>query len=250
MEGWIKLHRTFLKWEWYDDINTKVLFMHLLLTVNHTSKRWHGIEIGAGQGVYGLPKLSKECGLSISQARTSLNKLKLTGEIAVKSTNKFSLLTIVKWEEYQSDDRQITNELTGNLAVGSQSSDIQIATNKNEKNEKKEGESRADTHDPTPPVQNIEKKVSGMVAVNIQKRLEKGKKISEEEREILEKWWLQQGVQPPPLEQSQAPPDPDKMVKDLKWKRDKWKQILTKDEELILAEYEERMNKNNVLKMA
>jgi len=33
--------------------------------------------------------------------RTALNKLKLTGEITVRSTSKFSLITLVNWEEYQ-----------------------------------------------------------------------------------------------------------------------------------------------------
>ena len=43
--GWIKLHRKFLKWEWYSDINTKSLFLHLLLTANHKDKQWQGITV-------------------------------------------------------------------------------------------------------------------------------------------------------------------------------------------------------------
>ena len=42
MEGWIKLHRQILDWEWYDDINVKVLFLHLLLTANYEDKKWQG----------------------------------------------------------------------------------------------------------------------------------------------------------------------------------------------------------------
>jgi len=34
-----------LDWEWYDDINTKVLFIHLLIKANWKEKKWRGIKI-------------------------------------------------------------------------------------------------------------------------------------------------------------------------------------------------------------
>ena len=34
-EGFILLHRSMLRWEWYGDGNTARLFIHLLLTVNY-----------------------------------------------------------------------------------------------------------------------------------------------------------------------------------------------------------------------
>ena len=40
--GFVKLHRSLLKWEWYDDLNTFKLFMHLLLTVNYYDRQWRG----------------------------------------------------------------------------------------------------------------------------------------------------------------------------------------------------------------
>jgi hypothetical protein len=33
--GYIKLYRSLLKWEWYDDSNVFRVFMHLLLTANY-----------------------------------------------------------------------------------------------------------------------------------------------------------------------------------------------------------------------
>lgn len=30
MQGWIKLHRRFVDWEWYSDIVTKTVFVDLL----------------------------------------------------------------------------------------------------------------------------------------------------------------------------------------------------------------------------
>ena len=40
MEGWVKLHRKFLEWEWYDKSETVHLFLHCLLKANHKDKSY------------------------------------------------------------------------------------------------------------------------------------------------------------------------------------------------------------------
>lgn len=104
MEGWIKMYRKLIEWEWYNDINTKVVFLHLLLTANHKEKKWQGNTILKGQKLTSLEHLSKEVGLSIQQTRTALKKLKSTNEITIKSTNKYTLITIEKYSDYQDKD--------------------------------------------------------------------------------------------------------------------------------------------------
>lgn len=101
MEGWIKLHRKMINWEWYNDINVKVVFLHLLLTANHEDKKWQGIEIKRGQKITSLSHLAEETKLSVKQIRNVLNKLKSTGEITSKGTNKYTIITIVKYNDYQ-----------------------------------------------------------------------------------------------------------------------------------------------------
>ena len=56
--GYVKIYRSLLKWEWYDDVNTCRLFLHLLLTVNYTDGQWHGMTIKAGSRVCSIRKLS------------------------------------------------------------------------------------------------------------------------------------------------------------------------------------------------
>ncbi len=46
--GFILLHRSILRWEWYGDLNTARLFIHLLLTVNYEPQRWQGIAVERG----------------------------------------------------------------------------------------------------------------------------------------------------------------------------------------------------------
>jgi hypothetical protein len=130
-QGWIKIHRKILSWEWYLDINTSRLFIHLLLVANHEKARWQGIDILPGQCVTGRMSLSKQTGLSEQQTRSALNKLKSTNEITIKTTNKYSVITILNWKVYQQDNQQTNQQITNNQPTNNQ----QITTNKNEKND-------------------------------------------------------------------------------------------------------------------
>ena len=48
MDGHIKLYRKFLDWEWYQDINTKVLFIHMLMKANWKDGKFMGTTIPRG----------------------------------------------------------------------------------------------------------------------------------------------------------------------------------------------------------
>lgn len=128
--GWLKLHRSLLEWEWYSDATTFRLFMHILLKANFKKSRFQGFDVPVGGFVSSAKSLAAETGLTNSQVRTSLSKLERTKEIAINTTNKFSIISVVKWYEYQSDDNQI--------AIKSQSSDKQIATEEEGKKERRE----------------------------------------------------------------------------------------------------------------
>jgi len=119
MDGnWITIHRKILDWEWYDDINTFKLFMHLLLTANHKHQPWRGQIIKRGQKLTSRAKLSAETKLSERQVRTSLNHLKSTNEVTIRSTKKQSIITICQYDTYQprkesndqQNDQQSVNE--------------------------------------------------------------------------------------------------------------------------------------------
>lgn len=112
--GWVKLHRRLLDWEWYDDIPVRLVFIHLLLRANHKEKQWRGISIGKGEVVTGRFSLAEEVGLSVQSTRTALNKLKSTNEITIKSTNKYSTISINNWDSYQQDNQQPNKRLTNN----------------------------------------------------------------------------------------------------------------------------------------
>ncbi|MFR9161589.1 MAG: hypothetical protein ACLVJ8_15075 [Ruthenibacterium lactatiformans] len=99
--GFILLHRSILRWEWYGDLNTARLFIHLLLTVNYEPQRWQGIAVERGQRVASLAKLADETGLTVKQVRTALEHLKRTGEVTHKATSKYGLFTVNHYDRYQ-----------------------------------------------------------------------------------------------------------------------------------------------------
>ena len=138
MDGWIKLHRKLLDWEWYDDTNVVRLFLHLLLTVNYEPKKWHGIVIDRGQLVTSADTLAKALGLTARQIRYALEKLQNTREIVTQTSNKYTLITICKFAEYQVnyDDnckqnvKQMSNECNSNVNQMSTTKEIKNIRNK------------------------------------------------------------------------------------------------------------------------
>lgn len=112
--GWVKLHRSFLKWEWYGNVNTKVLFLHLIISANHEDAKWQGITIKRGQLITSVAKLAKEVGLTVRCTRVALSHLKMTNEVTNQSTSSYTILTLQNYEVYQEsdkpNDKRVTNQ--------------------------------------------------------------------------------------------------------------------------------------------
>jgi biotin operon repressor len=71
---------------------------------------FHGKPLKTGQLITGRKKLAIETGMSEQQVRTCLNRLKSTNEITIESTNQYSLITIVKYGEYQFGEDDINQQ--------------------------------------------------------------------------------------------------------------------------------------------
>ena len=135
--GFIKIHRKILSWEWYGDVPTKTVFLHLLLTANYKDHKWQGRLIKRGQVIIGRTKLAKELGLSEQQVRTALKKLENSGEINQLTTNRFTVLTICNYSDYQ-DVQPTSNQPSNQQATNKQPTDNQQTTTIKEVKEEKE----------------------------------------------------------------------------------------------------------------
>ena len=128
--GWVKLHRQLLDWEWYNDVNTTRVFLHLLLVANHKDNNWRGIEIKRGQRLTSVSSLASETHLSIKNIRTSIKRLKSTNEVASYSTAQHTVFTMVNYDLYQDEANEVANK--------GQAKGKQGATNNNDKNDNNE----------------------------------------------------------------------------------------------------------------
>ena len=106
--GYIKLWRRTLDSGLLQHPTAWQLFGYLLLMAN--SKPHKRIIAGVmteskpGEVVTGRERLAEELGLSVQQIRTALNLLKKMEIITIRSTNKYSVITLINWDRYQQQE--------------------------------------------------------------------------------------------------------------------------------------------------
>ena len=114
IEGWVKISRQMIGWEWYSDSVVKSVMLHFILNANFKPTRYRGYDIGVGSLVCRTEETAHELGISVQQFRTAVDKLTRTGEITKNSTNKFTIINVCKYESYQlehkSRQQQATNK--------------------------------------------------------------------------------------------------------------------------------------------
>lgn len=119
-EGYIKISRKMLAWEWFTDEKTVVVFLYCLLKANWKDGRFRGQEIPRGSFVTGRKKIAEALNISEQSVRTALSHLQSTNEITITRTPKGSIITVVKYDEYQTTNQQNTEKSTKNQPTTNQ----------------------------------------------------------------------------------------------------------------------------------
>ena len=70
------------------------------------------VALKPGEFVFGRKVAARETGLSEQTIRTCIATLQKLGNLTITSTNKFSILTIEKWDDYQATNQQATSSAT------------------------------------------------------------------------------------------------------------------------------------------
>ena len=131
MTGWIKIHRSFLTWEWFDKAEMVQVFIYLLLKANHDAKEWRGITIERGQFVTSVARIAQDTRLSTRTVRTCLERLKTTNEVTIETTSKYTLITINKYDIYQ-DMEDVTDKVNDDVCDKQTTNKRQTNDNKQE----------------------------------------------------------------------------------------------------------------------
>jgi DnaD/phage-associated family protein len=95
------------------------------------------VDLKPGQFVFGRSKAASELNLSESTVWRYMKLLEKLDSIALKSNNKFTVVTIGKWGDYQSHDTEGGQQMDNKWTTKEQ----QMDTNKNVKNVKKSSSS-------------------------------------------------------------------------------------------------------------
>ena len=109
-ESFILLYKKMVEWQWYKDANTFRLFIDLLLDANWKDSTVGFQEVKRGQCMTSLKRIHERTGLTYQEIRTSLGKLEISQEINKQTTNRYTVITINKYDDYQKCNKQLTNK--------------------------------------------------------------------------------------------------------------------------------------------
>lgn len=131
MEGWIMLHRKLLDHAIFKNHKLLQVFLYCLLKASHKEHTQlvgdQLVTLQPGQLATGRKAIASKTGLTEQNVRTALNKLEKCGILTIRKTNKFSIVSIVKWNDHQQINQQVTSKQPA--------SNQQVTTNNNVKNE-------------------------------------------------------------------------------------------------------------------
>lgn len=106
-KGYALLHRKIMDVPFYKDAEAAHLWVHLLLRANH-EQTLVSTDVGdviceRGEFITGRNTLAMETGLTADRVKSLLRKFQNLGMITTKSNNRFTVLKVVKYDEYQSN---------------------------------------------------------------------------------------------------------------------------------------------------
>jgi len=115
--GLLKNHKAWAFWTW--------CLMKASYKIHKQIIGFQEIELMPGQFIFGRKKASIELSMSERSIRTCLNFLINSKNLTIKTTNKFSIITICNWNSYQ-DIKSITDQQPTNNRP---TTDQQLTTN-------------------------------------------------------------------------------------------------------------------------
>jgi DnaD/phage-associated family protein len=147
--GWIKLYRKMRQSFVWTDANQLKLWLLLLMKASHEPRRFlfngQQLDLSSGQMVTGRDALASEFNYGVKPVQRVSGRqlwrwIKLFESeqmLSIKSTTKYSVISISNWGEYQSDDQHLSIERPSTVH--------QVSTYKNDKNLKNEKKSSTTT---------------------------------------------------------------------------------------------------------
>ena len=118
-KGYIRIDRAIKDWEYWDVPEATALWLHILVNANWKKGYFKGIEVNRGEFITSISHLAKDVGLTYQQTRSYLEKLEKAQNITRKTTNKYTVISVVKYDTYQALEgaNQHTKQQTNNKQI-------------------------------------------------------------------------------------------------------------------------------------
>jgi uncharacterized phage protein (TIGR02220 family) len=109
--GWVKFHRKIRKWKYYNKLKYEKIWSMLLMEANFSTQDLDGFIIGRGELIFSYDAYTEklknsEPKISRQNIRTIIKNLQKDKQIEVKyvESRRFTLIKIIKYDEYQRDE--------------------------------------------------------------------------------------------------------------------------------------------------
>ena len=147
MEGYVKLHRQLLESSQFADPIRLKIWIWCLIKANHkkrsvslkVGKGFATVMVNRGQFIFGRNKASEELNIPASTVLRHMEKLQSEKAINMRSDNQYSIITICKYEQYQSIEEQDEQPTDNQRTANGLDTDTNKKDNK-DKNDKKKKE--------------------------------------------------------------------------------------------------------------
>ena len=160
-KGYIKIHRELLESEVFANRSDLKIWMWLLLKASYkiryqevkVGKGFTTVKLEEGELLFGRSKAEESLGLDGSMIYRVLQKFEDKGMILQKTNNQYTIISIVNWEEYQSDIEQPMNK---ERTTNEQGTNKERTPNEHKQESKESKESKEDINGACAPARDFE----------------------------------------------------------------------------------------------
>lgn len=114
--SWVKLYRKLLQSPIFENEKALKIWIWCLLKASYKDREQlvglQVVNLKSGQFIFGRKKASEELRMTESIIYKYIKLLEDLQMISIESNNKFSIVTVEKWEDYQIEDLKSNNKVT------------------------------------------------------------------------------------------------------------------------------------------
>lgn len=114
--SWVKLYRKLLQSPIFENEKALKIWIWCLLKASYKDREQlvglQVVNLKSGQFIFGRKKAAEELRMTESIIYKYIKLLEDLQMISIESNNKFSIVTVEKWEDYQIEDLKSNNKVT------------------------------------------------------------------------------------------------------------------------------------------